>query len=43
MTIRYFWNCQRVERRKPEKFHGDPKVVRRVLEGVSELGELNNK
>jgi hypothetical protein len=37
MTLRCFWNCQCVDRRKPEKFHGDPKVVRRVPEGVSEL------
>jgi hypothetical protein len=37
MTLRYFWNCQYVDRRKPEKFCGDPKVVQRVLEGVLEL------
>jgi hypothetical protein len=37
MTLRCFWNCQGVDRRKPEKFHGDPKVVRRVPKGVSEL------
>jgi hypothetical protein len=38
MTLRCFWNCQYVDRRKPEKFRGDLKVVRRVLEGVLELG-----
>jgi hypothetical protein len=27
MTLRCFWNCQGVDRRKPEKFHEDPKVV----------------
>jgi hypothetical protein len=43
MTLRYFWNCQEVVRRKPEKFHGDPKVVQRVLKGVSKLRESNNK
>jgi hypothetical protein len=43
LTLRYFWNCQGVDRRKPEKFRGDPKVVRRVPKGVSELRELNNK
>jgi hypothetical protein len=43
MTLRCFWNCQGVNRRKPEKFRRDLKVVRRVLEGVSELHELNNK
>jgi hypothetical protein len=37
MTLRYFWNCQCVDRRKLEKFRGDPKVVRRVPEGVWEL------
>jgi hypothetical protein len=37
MTLRCFWNCQGVDRRKPEKFREDQKVVRRVLEGVSEL------
>jgi hypothetical protein len=37
MTLRCFWNYQGVDRRKPEKFHEDSKVVRRVLEGVSEL------
>jgi hypothetical protein len=37
MTLRCFRNCQRVDRRKSEKFHGYPKVVWRVLEGVSEL------
>jgi hypothetical protein len=36
MTLRCFWNCQGVDRRKPNKFRGDPKVVRRVPEGVSE-------
>jgi hypothetical protein len=36
MTLRYFWNCQYVDRRKPEKFHEDPKVVWKVLEGVLE-------
>jgi hypothetical protein len=36
MTLRCFWNCQRVDRRKPEKFHEDLKVVWRVPEGVSE-------
>jgi hypothetical protein len=43
MTLRCFWNCQGVDRRKPEKFHEDPKVVRGVPKGVSELWELNNK
>jgi hypothetical protein len=43
MTLRYFWNCQGVDRRKPEKFRGDLKIVRRVPKGVSELKELNNK
>jgi hypothetical protein len=43
MTSRYFWNCQGVDRRKLENFHGDPKVVWRVPKGVSELRELNNK
>jgi hypothetical protein len=37
MTLRCIWNCQSVDRRKSEKFYGDPKVVRRVLEGVLEL------
>jgi hypothetical protein len=37
MTLRYFWNCQTVDRRKPEKFHEDPKVVRSFPEGVLEL------
>jgi hypothetical protein len=37
MTLRCFWNCQGVDRRKPEKFREDPKVVRRVSEGVLEL------
>jgi hypothetical protein len=40
MTLRCFWNCQGVDRRKPEKFREDPKVVRRVLEGVSELQRI---
>jgi hypothetical protein len=43
MTLSYFWNCQGVDMRKPEKFHEDPKVVRRVPKGVLELRELNNK
>jgi hypothetical protein len=37
MTLRCFWNCQRVDRRKLEKFCGDPKVVWRVPEGVLEI------
>jgi hypothetical protein len=37
MTLICFWNCQCVDRRKPEKFHGDSKVVQRVPEGVSDL------
>jgi hypothetical protein len=37
MTLRCFWNCQTIDRRKPEKFRGDSKVVQRVPEGVSEL------
>jgi hypothetical protein len=37
MTLRCFWNCQTVDTRKPENFREDPKVVRRVPEGVSEL------
>jgi hypothetical protein len=37
MTLRCFWNCQGVDRRKPEKFREDPKVVQRVPEGVLEL------
>jgi hypothetical protein len=37
MILRCFLNCQGVDRRKPEKFREDPEVVRRVLEGVSEL------
>jgi hypothetical protein len=37
ITLRCFWNCQGVDRRKPEKFREDPKVVWRVPEGVSEL------
>jgi hypothetical protein len=36
MTLRYFWNCQGVDRRKLEKFCEDLKVVRRVPEGVLE-------
>jgi hypothetical protein len=43
MTLRCFWNCQCVDRRKQEKFQRNPKVVRRVLEGVSKLQELKNK
>jgi hypothetical protein len=43
MTLRCFWSCQYVDRRKPEKFHGSLKVVPRVPEGVSERWELNNK
>jgi hypothetical protein len=43
MTLRCFWNYQGVDRRKPEKFRGDPKIVRRVPKGVLELKELNNK
>jgi hypothetical protein len=35
MTLRCFWNCH--DRRKPEKFCGDPKVILRVSEGVLEL------
>jgi hypothetical protein len=30
MTLRCIRNCQSVDRRKPEKFCGDPKVVWRV-------------
>jgi hypothetical protein len=37
MILRCFWNCQGVDKRKPEKFPEDLKVVQRVLEGVSEL------
>jgi hypothetical protein len=37
MTLICFWNCQGVDRRKPEKFREDPKVVQRVPEGVSKL------
>jgi hypothetical protein len=40
MTLRCFYNCQCVDRRKPEKFRGDPKVIRKVPEGVSELWEI---
>jgi hypothetical protein len=36
MTLRCFWNCQRIDRRKSEKFHEDPKVIQRVPEGVLE-------
>jgi hypothetical protein len=43
MTLRCIWNCQSVDKRKLEKFHKDPKVVQRVLGGVSELQGLNNK
>jgi fatty-acid desaturase len=42
MTLRCFWNCQRVDKRKLKKFRRDLKVVQRVPEGVSELRELNN-
>jgi hypothetical protein len=31
----YIWNCQRVDKRKSEKFRGDLKVVRRVPEHQS--------
>jgi hypothetical protein len=34
-TVRWFWyiwNYQSIDKRETEKFHGDPKVVRRVLE-----------
>jgi hypothetical protein len=34
MTLRYIWNCQSVDRRKLEKFCGNPKVVRSVPKGV---------
>jgi hypothetical protein len=37
MTLRWFWSCQGVDTRKPEKLREDPKIVRRVLEGVLEL------
>jgi hypothetical protein len=37
MTLRCYWNCQTVDRRKPKKFRRNPKVVRRVSEGVLEL------
>jgi hypothetical protein len=37
MILRCFWNFQGVDRRKPEKFREDSKVIRRVPEGVSEL------
>jgi hypothetical protein len=37
MTLRCFWNCQTVDRRKLEKFHRDPKGVWMVPEGVLEL------
>jgi hypothetical protein len=40
MTLRCFWNCHCVERRKPDKFHGDPKVIQRVPEEVSELRRI---
>jgi hypothetical protein len=40
MTLRCIWNCQSVDMRKSEKFRGDPKVVRRIPEGVSELREI---
>jgi hypothetical protein len=43
MILRCFWNFHRVDRRKPKKFYGDLKVVRRVPKGVLELQELNNK
>jgi hypothetical protein len=43
MTLRCFWNHQEVDMRKPEKFSGDPKVVRKAPKGVLELRELNNK
>jgi hypothetical protein len=43
MTLIYISNCQSVDRRKSEKFHGDPKVVQRVPEGVLELRGSNNK
>jgi hypothetical protein len=42
----FFWyirNCQSIDKRETEKFHGNPKVARRVLEGVTEQRELNNK
>jgi hypothetical protein len=41
MTLRCIWKCQSVDRRKSEEFHGDPKVVQRVPEGVSEHRGLN--
>jgi hypothetical protein len=43
MTLRCFWNCQGVDRRKPEKYHEDPKVIQRVPEGVRSCGELNKE
>jgi hypothetical protein len=43
MTLRCFWNCQGVDRRKPKKLHEDPKVVQRVPKGVSELRQLNKE
>jgi hypothetical protein len=39
MTLRCIWNYQSIDRRKSEKFHGDPKVVQRVPERRG----LNNK
>jgi hypothetical protein len=41
MMLRCIWNCQSVDRKKSEKFHRDPKVIRSVLEGVSEQRKLN--
>jgi hypothetical protein len=37
MTLRCSWNYQCVDRRKPENFHEELKVVRRVPEEVLEL------
>jgi hypothetical protein len=43
MILRCIWNYQNVDRRKSEKFRGDPKVVRRVPKEFLERQELNNK
>jgi hypothetical protein len=35
-----FLELSKVDKRKPEKFHRDPKVVQKVPEGVSELWRI---
>jgi hypothetical protein len=43
MKLICFWNCQRVDRRRSEKFREDPKVIRRVPKEFQSNGELNKK